>query len=599
MSNEKTVWNKELFSDTYETEKHNDDNFQTMNMIYKIEKINKAKKVNNQKNYQKNKNKLSKMENYKGIEPLVNIHDVNDDEPTPIIEGLKPRVTADDPNFLGLPDKDFDGIDTPSSRDNSKDPRYALINFIDNIFKKIDKFNYHKAYIFARAFSGGKPDRNDVNVLKKYIGWFETILISYFACYNWFFLMYYRYSHNDNVEPELLGQRYKTPILDTYDFQNQCFIRKDFSGMVYRFINYFFIYSLMFMEFLQNIMMEKIPKISAILFNLKGCFVVVFLLMLCFFQYYTRWLLNFLKDILTGNTKNLFVGLMFFLLLLGYFCGTYTYGYLEKTPGYTFHTFADFFMSFPFSLITAFLRFIVLMIVSVPIAGILCTFYIVYQSMFGILFNVGIFEFLGLSFASKTIFQKINEYIKDNNRSKKSPVKNFFNLAIDKFIYSNILNIAFFVMFIFAIIDYNTANHIKNSNLKINLNAITVTLIIIFFTVIAAQIYEEFKINVVEIPTLEKNVDEEDNGLIEELRNIITDVSKEMLEPILKEAGPLINETAQVVKNVNTIAENAENTLKETTSGISSATDTFNDAGKEYSNLIPTDTNVSNSTDIK
>ena len=54
MSNEKTVWNKELFSDTYETEKHNDDNFQTMNMIYKIEKINKAKKVNNQKNYQKN-----------------------------------------------------------------------------------------------------------------------------------------------------------------------------------------------------------------------------------------------------------------------------------------------------------------------------------------------------------------------------------------------------------------------------------------------------------------------------------------------------------------------------------------------------------------
>jgi predicted PurR-regulated permease PerM len=219
--------------------------------------------------------------------------------------------------------------------------------------------------------------------------------------------------------------------------------------------------------------------------------------------------------------------------------------------------------------------------------------------MFGILFNVGIFEFSGLSFASKTMFQKINEYIKDNNRSKKSPVKNFFNLAIDKFIYSNILNIAFFVMFIFAIIDYNTANHIKNSNLKINLNAITVTLIIIFFTVIAAQIYEEFKINVVEIPTLEKNVDEEDNGLIEELRNIITDVSKEMLEPILKEAGPLINETAQVVKNVNTIAENAENTLKETTSGISSATDTFNDAGKEYSNLIPTDTNVSNSTDIK
>ena len=115
----------------------------------------------------------------------------------PIIEGLKSRVTTDDPNFLGLPDKDFDGVDKPSKKDNSKDPRVMLSNFIDNIFKKIDKFNYNKAYLFARAFSGTKPEKSDVMVVKKYIGWFETILLSYFACYNWFFLMYYRYNHND------------------------------------------------------------------------------------------------------------------------------------------------------------------------------------------------------------------------------------------------------------------------------------------------------------------------------------------------------------------------------------------------------------------
>jgi hypothetical protein len=530
MSKNKTVWNKQVFSDTYKTDKHNDENFQTMNMIYKIKNI--------------KKNKKSKLENYKGIEPLVNIHDlnihgdteadtiVNADQSNTIIEGLKPNVSADDPNFLGLPDRDFDGVDTPSSKDNSNDPRMILINNIDKIFKRIDKFNYDKAYIFARAFSGGKPEINDVNVLKKYIGWFETIMLSYFACYNWFFLMYYRYNHNDNVDAELLGYRFKTPMLDTYELQNQCFIRKDFWGMVYKFINYFFIYSLMFVEYLQNIMMEKIPNISQILFNLKGCFVVVFLMMLYFFQYYTSWFFNFLKDILTGNTNNFMVGIMFFILILGYFFGTYNYGYVTKTPGFTFHTFAEFFMSFPFSLITGFLRFIVLMVISVPIGGFLCICYILYQSLFGILFNVGILDFFGFAATSKSIFQRIHDYIKDNNRSDKTPIKNFLNLTIDKFLYSNILNIAFFVMFIFAIIDYNTANHIKNSNLKLNLNAITIVLIIIFFTIIASKIYEDFKINIIEIPTLEKN--EEELGLIEEINKLVKGVSSELIKPIIE-----------------------------------------------------------------
>jgi len=584
MSKNKTVWNKEVFSDTYKTDNHNDENFQTMNMIYKIKNI--------------KKNKKPKLENYKGIEPLVNIHDlnidgdteadtnVNADQSNTIIEGLKPNVSADDPNFLGLPDRDFDGVDTPSSKDSSNDPRIILINNIDKIFKRIDKFNYDKAYIFARAFSGGKPEINDVNVLKKYIGWFETIMLSYFACYNWFFLMYYRYNHNDNVDAELLGYRFKTPMLDTYELQNQCFIRKDFWGMVYKFINYFFIYSLMFVEYLQNIMMEKIPNISQILFNLKGCFVVVFLMMLYFFQYYTSWFFNFLKDILTGNTNNFMVGIMFFILILGYFFGTYNYGYVTKTPGFTFHTFAEFFMSFPFSLITGFLRFIVIMVISVPIGGFLCVCYILYQSLFGILFNVGILDFFGFAATSKSIFQRIQDYIKDNNGSEKTPIKNFLNLTIDKFLYSNILNIAFFVMFILAIIDYNTANHIKNSNLKLNLNAITIILIIIFFTIIASKIYEDFKINIIEIPTLEKNEEEEDLGLFEEINKLVKEVSSELIKPIIEQAGPLINETTAVIKNVNAIAENAENTMNETTSGIASisnTTDLLQNPDKAYS----------------
>ena len=526
MNNEKTVWNKELFSDTNQKINTDNENFQTINMIYKIKKI--------------KKNKKPKLENYKNIETLKNIHDetIIEDNVTPIIEGLQGRVSVDDPNFLGLPDEDFDGIDVPSKR-VADDPRQRLIDNIDYIYARIDKFNYYNAYIFARAFSGKKPEKNDVNVLKKYIGWFETILISYFACYNWFFIMFYRYNHNDKVDEELLGKRFKTPILDTYRLQNESFNRVDFWGMIYKFINYFFIYCLMFVEYLQNIMMEKIPNMSKMIFNLKGCFVLIFFIMLYFFQYFTTWLYGFLKDVISGNTNNLTVGLMYFVLILGYFFGTYNYGYVVKTPGYTFHSFTDTFMGMPFTFITGFMRFIFIMLISVPVGAVLCVFYIVYQSLFGILFNVSLLEFLGVAIEYKGIFQRINEYIKDNNRSNNAPIKNLLNLAIDKFLYSNIMSISLLVMFIFAIIDYNTGNNIKNNNLKINLNVITAILILIFFTIIASKIYEDFKITEITNPTLDVNEPEFD--LMGQMKILVSDLVKELLKPIIDKSSEVLD----------------------------------------------------------
>jgi hypothetical protein len=583
MSNEKTIWNNSLFSNRYKTQNNSDANFQTMNMIYKI------------KNTKKRKN--HKLENYKGIEPLININDTekyNNETKTepnnkikkePVIEGLKGRVTTDDPNFLGLPDEDFDGIDKPSKKDNSKDPRVVLSNFIDTIFKRIDKFNYNKAYLFARTFSGTKPERSDVMVVKKYIGWFETILLSYFACYNWFFLMYYRYNHNDNVDKELLGQRYKTPILDTYYFQNQSFSRVDFWGMIYKFINYFFIYCLMFVEYLQNIMMEKIPNIAKIIFNLKGCFIVVFLLMIFFIQYYFQWLFTFLKDILKGNTNNFMIGLMFFMLILGYFFGTYNFGYVVKTPGYTFHSFADFFMGFPFSIITALMRFIFIMLTSVPIGGILCVLYILYQSFFGILFNVGITDVFGIKANQKNIFEKINEYIRDNNENKKSPIKNTLNFVVDKFLYSNILSIMFMIMFIFAIADYVKPNFIKNNNLRFNLIIITISFVIFFMYIISRQIYLDFNDNINPIPTPDKT--EETLGVFEEINKLASELLSELIKPVIEKAEPLINEAATSLKVANDIAENANDFVKETTNTIESVSgmaNTFEKAAEAYTN---------------
>jgi energy-coupling factor transporter ATP-binding protein EcfA2 len=63
-------------------------------------------------------------------------------------------------------------------------------------------------------------------------------------------------------------------------------------------------------------------------------------------KYYCNTLLHkFLIDVLTGNTRNLMVGIMYFLLLLIYFFGNYNFGKITKTTNYTTHTFMDFILS--------------------------------------------------------------------------------------------------------------------------------------------------------------------------------------------------------------------------------------------------------------
>ena len=350
-------------------------------------------------------------------------------------------------------------------------------------------------------------------------------------------------------------------------------------------------------------MMEKIPNLSKILFNLKGCFIVVFILMVFFVQYCSQWLLHFLKDILKGNTDNIVIGMMFFLLILGYFFGTYNFGYIVKTPGYTFHSFADFFMGLPFSIITAFLRFIFIMLVSVPIGGILCVFYILYQSFFGILFNVGITDFFGIATNTKNIFDKLNEYIKDNNESKKSPIKNALNFIVDKFLYSNVLSITFMIIFIFAIADYIKPNFIKNDNLRFNLLIITITFIIFFVYIISRQIYLDFNDNINAIPTSEKN--EEPLGFFAEISKLVSELANEMLKPILDKAEeigkPLVNEVTKTVKIANDMGEKANELVEESKKSIESVSnmsETFENAAKAYTDNITNMQNIPNMPDM-
>jgi hypothetical protein len=519
MENEKTIWNKTIFS---ESPHKYDDNFQIMNMQYKLKNSKKKRK-----------------ENYKNIELLENIYDNTEEN----IEGFKNKkktkknkgasyktngysevyTNADsvgygnlqesnksegfDPNFLGLPDKYFDGVDTPD-KGNKDDPRVALIRSINNMFGVINEFNYKIALVIAKTLSrSGKGEddfaellrkgsntrrtqqdksysTNDVFLIQKYIGFFESILVAFFATYNWFYIMFYYYTSSDKKTDEegndLTGKRQNVPKLSSFYIQDQIHNRGDFLSMFYSFINIFFIFALAFVEYLQSIMMDIIPKYTKKIFNYKGCFVAVFFMLIMFFYYFNDALYNFLIDVLSGNTKNVMVGFMYFFLILIYFFGNYNFGYISKTPAYTAHTFMDFIISPLFSFIMAFIRFIIIMLISVPFGGIACILYILFNSFFGILFNTGIMKFFGTFF-------RINDFIKDNNDPEANKpksnedefiykLKSSYNKVID-FIYKYAIFISYVILLTIAIFDY--LKNIKNYKLKLHLIILSAIFILI------------------------------------------------------------------------------------------------------------------------
>lgn len=591
MENEKSIWNKTIFS---ETPNKYDDNFQIMNMKYKI--------------------KNSKKENYKNIEELENIYD------NPIIEGLKTKNTKKktkktdknekpqsesksrdfDPNFLGLPDKDFDGVDTPD-KGNKDDPRVAVINILKKIYEWINKINYTIAFYISKTLSVSDSNendfaeltrkgansrklnqknnsKNDILVIQKYVGLFESVLVAFFATYNWFYIMFYYYTSQENetnkqTGEDMTGKRVEVPELTSYYIQERIHQRADFMSIFFAFVNFFFIFALAFVEYLQSFMMKIIPNNLKSIFNYKGCFVAVFVLFILFFFNFNVFIYNFLIAVLRGDTKDVIVSLMYFFLLVIYFFGNYNMGFLPKTLGYTVNSFMGFIISPITGFISAFLRFIIVMLTSVPLGAIACILYMVINSLFGIMINVDFFKYFGT-------FYRINEFIRNNNDPEANTpksnedefiykVKSSYNKLID-FVYKYVFFIAYIIILVIAIIDYN--DNITNNTLRLRLIILTAVFIFIMLLSMAGiyfmKDYDEKPPNPTTPKFKQQNTDSSLNGLFDSVMGNFTkfvpsNIADKLPGDLKNITDNLSGKLENVVPNLNDVGNSdIGNTLK-------------------------------------
>lgn len=491
MEDNKTKWNKKKeFSDT--PQEFLDENFQTINMIQKIKKAKKKKNVLN-------------LENYKNIEPLQNIYEDNDKKQDNIKKTNKKEAKEKEGKEKGEEEKkikegfvddDYEGWERPDKRGGDS-PKDKLVNFIDDCFATIYAFNHKYAKLIAKIFSHNTQSKQDVLLIQKYLGVFESIGVSYFAAYNWFFYLFYSVNY-DPTREFTEGQPDENGVVKELEKPKQ----PEFSrhavteaSRKYKIIDiwiWFCEYVILFTEYYQWIKIHLIPILFAP-FNNKVRFIFLFFLFIYILNNLMTTLRNILVDALNYDFKNIYVvcGLIIFLVfyISAYWFPAKSEAEADQVSAATSQKLimSTWFIIIPYILLCM-VRAFILYLITVPVGALFLALYIVFFSLFGVTaYYLNIFKAYEI-FNNMYIF--IKEDVISNSKTKHFGELNFiekFGAVVNNFsesIHRYILYITYIIMLLVAGVDY--FKYIDSYKLKINMLIITFVLCIIFISIVAS-----------------------------------------------------------------------------------------------------------------
>lgn len=493
----KTSWNSDLFSENQHESSSEKENFQVKQMIQKIKKVNKSRKpIENLKNIEL----FDTLSNTNGkerfIEPLDNLTDTQDTDNSMQID-----------YDTTCADSRYEGCDNGDKYGNSDDPRERLIRFINRMYAFFDSWFLFIAFVICIAVGitakttkdgikslkkrkgtkkkdepKGKedvktigyykkkfgidtstlnflPKINDVNLVKKYVAWTCSILLSCYVVFHLFFLMFYKDELYLKEGVELKDISVMTIQLES--------VGSSYSPGV--FFLFFFQFAWFFTESFQHYAMVKLPEKASMYLNASLCFIFIFIGLIFFFYYYPNFMRELFIDMIKFNTKDWVVNFMYIAVVILLIMDLFNpLNYTVGPIWYKIH-------------LVLWLRIIIVLFISVPFAGLFLPCYIIFYGFCGI--------FLYNTFTSHfQIFKDISKYAEDTKNQIRigtdcSP-NSFFekimitiNLVMD-FIYTYIFYLAFIVMFFVSLFDYSM--NISSTQLKNGLILVTCTFILMF-----------------------------------------------------------------------------------------------------------------------
>ena len=517
----KTKWNEPLFQKDPSSISNDVENFQIMNMKYKLKQIKKANK---------------RGENYKKI-PLF---DTLNNDLTPTV--TDPIKTVDSPikpdNNYGL---DYiytlfnsffhkpvieaigagkDGYECGAGDINCKNdtgggPGYD--DFIEQLYQRMLRFNKRMAASILTVFTNriNKPEKDadddpdkylvnkDIELVAHYIALLEAISFSSVVVFNWFYLIFYM-----QTDPKLVPYAFSTKTVKGWAKDN---------GLWGGFL-FFFEYAMYFPEMVDTFLVQpdKPDNIFHPVYQFKPPlnstfnFIILFFIILFIAIFFIVGLKDFLIALLSGKvglasttgSPESYSSIVFYIMgsivtiLFILDVASYQKQLSEKADAAIKNgDIADAIMTLMgtsvLTLIALFIyyliRYIIIIIISVPIGATLCGLYFLFYSLFGILIYKG-FDLSMINTITTYIIESSN-FSSSIKASCTPPTwfswlinkcKNILNVIMD-ILFLRIFTLTFMSMLLYAAMDFsknlsNITSIISNKSLPFVMSMFAITI---------------------------------------------------------------------------------------------------------------------------
>lgn len=486
MKNNNTKWNSKLFRNQHTKP---DDNIDLHNMG---------------KNKESMKNKDEMKIIYEMDNESIDQDGFNLDKDDNLKEGLFARdeftgYGYDDPEHTGLGGA-LNSADIGDLINKIYDKAVYFITYTsEQVVEQCDKRDNNES---DQEYKNRKE--KNVEIVRKYVALFFSILAGFYAVYNWYYVTTYKSSAGERIPIATFlfnrknDKNEKKNVIDDLDNLRK---GKGIKSILGHILFFFFGYVVMFFDDFNNLIVNALPNLISETFGKSVTFVFLFLLILSVFYFFIESVKNELVNMLKGKlTWISIVPLLYVIFKIGesYISDDPNSHYLSNWRGVLDNVVnsnaivAPFLLGF-YLVINIVRIFIILMstVLWVPAVVALC---IIFYSFFPlILFNdLGVFESI----------KKIDEHCTESFKVDKKDLcmgswqkfiywlKFFVKTLLGDFLYHGLFTAIVIVIFVIALNDYNV--NIQGSTLKNNLVNYSYILIVVASIILIKQCANRF-----------------------------------------------------------------------------------------------------------
>lgn len=350
-----------------------DHNFQTAAMESKMKKIKNRKVKNNYKNIETfgtisndsiakkkqviSKKKESTVENFDSLSNFVNsrIIEGNENQTGDSNEQVCSDADIQDPN-------NEDCYNVPQDVDDSKkkvDWQKDFANRINTAYDASTGWVHILAENLANSLSNRNATERDIELIRHYLSTLFAAMISIPISYNWYFVMYF--NDYDNMFHLSIKELKKKAEADETN--------------VLKFVMFLFEFALFFPSVLDYFITNFVPTYTSWL-NGKMKYMLVYITTFFVLKRFMVNIKDFFIALITDTTSNLMVNIMFATVFIVFFVSLFSMSQVDIIKNLMSPIF--------FLMFNVILRFIIIIIISVPLGGITCILYLLIYSLFAI-----------------------------------------------------------------------------------------------------------------------------------------------------------------------------------------------------------------------